>query len=54
LAGITFNTPLLTNYSFKNYSKGEDRAIMPPGAKAITLNFSFNIFNNKVVPLEIN
>jgi len=51
---VTSNTPPLTNYGFKGYSEGEDRAITPPGAKATTLNFSPDIFNNEVVLLEIN
>jgi len=51
---MTSNAPSLTNYSFKGYFKGEDRAITPLGAKATTLNLSFNIFDNKAVPLEID
>jgi len=51
---VTFNAPSLTDYSSKGYSKGEDKAITPPGARATTLNLSPDIFNNKVVPLEIN
>jgi len=51
---MTFNTPPLTNYSSKGYSKGENRAITPPGTRATTLKFSPDIFNNKAVPLEIN
>jgi len=53
-AGVTSNAPPLTNHSFKSYFKGEDRAITPLGARATTLNFSPNIFDNKVVPLEID
>ena len=51
---MTSNAPPLTNYNSKSYSKGEDRAITPPGAKATTLNLSLNIFNNKAIPLEID
>jgi len=51
---MTSNILSLTNHSFKSYSKGEDRAITPLGARATTLNFSPNIFNNKAVPLKIN
>ena len=53
-AGVTSNAPPLTNYSFKNYFKSENRAITPLSARATTLNFGPDIFNNKVVPLEID
>ena len=51
---MTFNTSPLTNYSFKGYFKGKNRAITPLGARATTLNFSPNISNNEIVLLEIN
>ena len=51
---MTSNALPLTNYSFKGYSKGEDRAITPLGTKATILNFGFDIFDNKVVLLEID
>jgi len=51
---MTSNAFPLTNHSFKGYSKGKNRAITPLGARATTLNFSLNIFDNKTVPLEID
>ena len=51
---MTSSAPPLTKYSFKSYFKGEDKAITPQGTKAIILNLSPNIFNNKVAPIEID
>ena len=51
---MTFSALPLTKYNFKSYSKGEDRAIIPQGTKAVILSLSPNIFNNKVVPIKID
>ena len=54
LASVTFSAPLLTNHGSKGYSEGEAGAITPQGVRTAVLNFSPNIFNNKVVLIEIN
>jgi len=51
---VIFNAPPLTNYNSKGYFEGKDKAITPLGARATTLNLGPDIFNNKMVPLEIN
>jgi len=50
----TSSAPLLTKYSFKSYTKGKNRAVTRQGARTTALNLSPNIFNNKVVPIEID
>ena len=54
LFNIIFSALPLTEHNFKNYFKGEDRAITPQGTKAATLSLSPNIFNNEVAFIEIN
>ena len=51
---MTFSAPPLIKHNFKNYFKGEDRAIIPQGTRAATLSLSLNIFNNKVAPIKID
>ena len=51
---MTSSAPPLTNYSSKGYSKSKGGAITPQDARTAALNYSPNIFNNKVTPIEVN
>ena len=51
---MTFSTPLLTDYGSEGYFKGKTGAITLQNIRTAVLNLSFNIFNNKVVFMEID
>jgi len=54
IVSITSSVPLLIKYSFKSYFKSKGRLITFLGARTTTLNLNLNIFNNKVILIEIN
>jgi hypothetical protein len=52
--GMTSSAPPLTEHGSEGYTEGEDGAITPQGAGTTALNLGPNIFDDEVVPMEID
>ena len=51
---MTSSAPPLTDYGSKGYSKSKGGAITLQDARTTAINYSPNIFDNKVTPIEVN